>query len=241
LLAFPLRRRLPPRRARLDLRGGGSLVAPPGEPLIPLFDEIWIRRSYLPDTWPAVSRPTIVDIGANVGVFAVWAARVLDAGRLVAVEPSPDMAAALATNLARNNIDAEVLQLGLAGRRGSGQLYRRGAGAMDTLARRDVYGSAFRPHAMVELITLDDLFDRLGIESCDLLKLDCEGAEHEILAHAAHSTLARVDRIALEYHVGLADGDAESLETTLRGHGFDVRRFAPLDQEGGHMHAVRVG
>jgi hypothetical protein len=45
----------------------------------------------------------------------------------------------------------------------------------------------------------------------------------------------------LDYHEGVnANGPAE-LESFLRERGFAVTRFAPLDVEGGHLHAERLG
>jgi hypothetical protein len=42
----------------------------------------------------------------------------------------------------------------------------------------------------------------------DLLKLDVEGAEHEVLEDLMSSgSLARVERMAIEYHHHLAPGD----------------------------------
>src|SRR5829696_7537799 len=88
-LSYPLRRRLPRPENRLDLTTGESLVSPVGEPLLALFEEIWIRQSYLPAAWTPTPRPTVVDVGANVGVFSLWAIRRLGAARVVAIEPSP--------------------------------------------------------------------------------------------------------------------------------------------------------
>jgi FkbM family methyltransferase len=51
----------------------------------------------------------------------------------------------------------------------------------------------------VRSITLDDVFERHGIERCRLLKIDCEGSEHEILRST--QVLNRVDWIVGEFHI----------------------------------------
>ena len=49
------------------------------------------------------------------------------------------------------------------------------------------------------MVTLEELMDRCGIEAVDLLKLDCEGAEWDILP-AAEGVLPRVRQICMEFH-----------------------------------------
>ncbi|MDX6689288.1 MAG: hypothetical protein QOG15_745 [Solirubrobacteraceae bacterium] len=241
IVAYPVRRRIGARRGDLRLRDGTRLTAPPGEPLLTLYHEIWIADSYRPAGWTAVTRPTVVDIGANIGVFSVWAARRLGAFRIVALEPSPVMAKELLLNLARNRIQgACVLQVAVGGGRRDAVLYRRGAEVMNTLFQGDRYGSAFTAGHTVRVITLDDVFELYDIDCCDLLKLDCEGAEYEILYGCSARTLGRIRHLVLEYHEGLDAGGPDELESFLRERGFAVTRFAPLDIEGGHMHAERM-
>jgi FkbM family methyltransferase len=182
----------------------------------------------------------VVDIGANVGVFAVWAARRLRASRVVAIEPSARAVRTLMANLDRNGVPgASVLQVAAGRAAGEATLRRRGPGAMNTLFERDLYGSHFEPAEEVRIITLDGLFTMLAIDRCDLLKIDAEGSEYDILLGARDDTLAKVRHIVIEYHVGLNEHRPEELEAHLRDRGYAVTRFPPLDVEGGHMHASR--
>jgi len=239
-LVYPLLRRLPPRRNRVVLQGGEVLCSPADEQLVPLVEEIWVRQRYLPVDWRSAPGAVVVDIGANVGVFSVWAAHRLSAGRIVAVEPAAEAARFLLANLERNRVSGvSVLQAAVGGRSGDATLHRRGAGALTTLFERDFYGSRFHPAATVRVVTLDDLFALFGIGRCDLLKIDAEGAEYDILLAARPETLAKVRHIAIEYHVGLNEHRPEELESSLEQHGFAVMRFPPLDIEGGHLHASR--
>jgi hypothetical protein len=60
-----------------------------------------------------------------------------------------------------------------------------------------------------------------NIESIDLLKLDCEGAEWSILP-AAVELLPKVKQLCMEYHnAGLK---ADWLEQWLKQNGYNVRR-----------------
>jgi hypothetical protein len=72
--------------------------------------------------------------------------------------------------------------------------------------------------------------DTNRVARCDLLKLDCEGAEHEILRSASADTLRRIRRVAAEYHEGpqFAHSGRELLEL-LESASFRIDRFEPLD------------
>jgi FkbM family methyltransferase len=246
-LCYPIRRRLLRPENRIVLTSGDSLVSPVDEPLLALFDEIWVRQCYLPTAWtPAPGTgtypvgPVVVDVGANVGVFSLWAARCLSAEHVVAIEPSPRMAGALRANLERNDVEqVTVLEVALGGERRDGVLYRRGAEVMDTLFQQDNYGSHFESAGNVKIVTLEDVFAMFEIDRCDLLKLDCEGAEYEILFGVSDDTLARVRHIAAEYHVGLNEHEPGSLQRFLEDRGFAVTCFDPLDEESGYLHASR--
>ena len=240
IVLFPVRRRLRQPRNHVALRDGVSLVSPVDEPLLGLIEEIWADRCYLDDEPGATTGGDIVDIGAHVGVFSAWAAQRYPGSRIIAVEPSSRMCAALRRNVAANGFDAvTVMHAACGAAPGDVPLYSRGPEAMNSLYDKDNYGSAFRVLETVKVVTIDHIFHRFAIERCDLLKLDCEGAEYDILFNASISTLARVRRIAMEYHVGLSPGSADTLGEFLAGRGFTARWSPLLDEEGGYLHAVR--
>jgi FkbM family methyltransferase len=220
---------------------GSRLVAGPSEPLLSLFREVWIDDTYRPARFLASPSTTVVDIGANVGVFAVWAARRLGASRVVAVEPNPMSARALRVNLATNRIPgASVEEAAVAREEGSATLYRRSAGNdRCTLYQQDAYGSDFEPVGTVRTVTLDGVFRTHEVGTCDVLKLDCEGAEYDILAATSAPVFARIRHIVAEWHVGLNGHQPDELRDLLRAHGFDVVRFTTTDIEGGMLHASR--
>lgn len=53
---------------------------------------------------------------------------------------------------------------------------------------------------IVEVVTLTALFAEYDLNCIDLLKLDCEGAEYDILLGAPAEILARVANVLCEFH-----------------------------------------
>jgi hypothetical protein len=53
----------------------------------------------------------------------------------------------------------------------------------------------------VDCLTLEDIFKKHRLKKLDLLKLDCEGAEYEILYETPAEILAKIKEIRLEYHL----------------------------------------
>jgi hypothetical protein len=64
------------------------------------------------------------------------------------------------------------------------------------LAKEVESGAPLRDFVDVPTVTLEDV---VGC-GCDLLKLDCEGAEFEALLHADDDTLRRAQRLFVEFH-----------------------------------------
>lgn len=241
VVLYPARRRGRRPHNRLDVKGAGTLVSPVEEPLLTMFHETWVDGRYRPPGWTARPGGVVVDVGACVGVFTLWAARRAGAGRIIAIEPTPSLAQALADNVVRNRLESvTVREAALGGCHRRATIFRRGEQAMNTLFRTDTFNSDFVPVAEVEVLTLDEIFDQCAIDACELLKLDCEGAEYEILAGASTGTLRKVRAIVAEYHVGLNAGDPGSLGKTLEHAGFSVTIYPMIDEEGGHLHAVRA-
>lgn len=239
ILLFPLRQRLSSQN-RIDLKGGVSITAPVNEPLLTMFHEIWVDRCYAPGSLAVASGDAIVDLGANVGVFALWAATTYPGATVISLEPSPRMCTFLQRNIAASGVsNVMILQCACGGVRREAILYRRGPEAMNSLYSTDNYGSRFCPLVRTEVLTLGDVFARFGVSRCALLKLDCEGAEYEILFGAEDGTLGRVERIVMEYHVGLNEHTPDRLAGFLESSGFEVDVFRIRDEEGGHLHARR--
>lgn len=158
----------------------------------------------------------VIDGGANVGAFAILAARA--GAEVIAYEPHPPTFAALEGNTA--GLAVRCVRAALVGTApADGTVaFAAGVGA-DTQGRVGGAGPT-------EAVPAVALADAIG-DGCDLLKLDCEGAEFELLGATPVAILRRARRIACEVHGWV--GEPALLEERLRTAGYAVARVDKHD------------
>ncbi|SFG20623.1 methyltransferase, FkbM family [Novosphingobium sp. CF614] len=168
----------------------------------------------------ALLRPgdTVVDAGANIGAFSVFAARLIGpGGHLIAIEMMPRTAVRLRANLARNGLTADIVEAALAASPGLTvtAAIDPAKGGQATLALAHTLD---RPETLsMTTRTLDEVLS--GVGRIALLKLDIEGAELDALA-GARATLARTDAIIFEQL-----DDAGAIVAAVSRAGFAVRQL----------------
>ena len=75
----------------------------------------------------------------------------------------------------------------------------------------------------VKSISLEKIFGRNNIDFCKVLKLDCEGAEYEIIDSLPKEYFNRIKNIIIEYHY--ADSKPElvrELISKIKNEGFQI-------------------
>lgn len=118
----------------------------------------------------AKSADTIVDVGANTGVFALAAKAVKPSARVVAIEPAKRVADKLRRNVEINGFNIEVLECAASDRNGHAPLHdfpceHEYSASLETTMEGTVA-------VEVEVRRLDDMLDQL-----DLVKIDVERHE----------------------------------------------------------------
>jgi len=139
---------------------------------------------------------TAFDVGANIGFHTVALARgVGSTGRVLAVEPVPDNAAALRANLARNGLaNVQVFEVAAGATRGEIELELTRDPAFVS-AHGAVGGGPAGRRLRVPLEPIDRLWESAGSPAVRVMKIDTEGAEPEGLQGA--EKLLRACRPAL--------------------------------------------
>lgn len=185
-------------------------------------------------------RPTdvVVDVGANIGAFTVPAATAAYRGRVIAVEPDADNFRLLTANVRRNGCrNVAAVRQAVAGQTGRVRL------TVDRNSSGHRIGPADEAGATVPAVRLSDLLDAHQVDRCDFLKLDCEGAEFDILESMPPADFDRIRRIALEYHADVEQKRERAAELIRRlcERGFRIDWYTDVVGEPvGHLFATRV-
>src|SRR5690606_9273088 len=138
----------------------------------------------------------ILDLGANIGLFSLYAAQF--AKKIVAVEPASSIYEYLS-----KNVDSEhtiyPVQAAIGAENGSLELF----GSDDNLTMFSAHkvGIHNEKSEKVKMIGLQTLLDLFSLTHVDFMKLDIEGSEFEVLASDEFLKAApKIDCIMGEIH-----------------------------------------
>ena len=217
-------------------RSGAKLRIRKGVDHVPII-EIFLKHDYgkIPDN------SVIVDFGANIGAFVVYAAKTARNTRVYAYEPMPQYFEQLQENVAVNGLEGNAVkcfQYAVAGAASDQELYITGEGVFfpTLVAPDDVAATAVKVHCT----TLQEILETNGLEKIDLLKIDIEGAEYDVLYNTPPEILAKVSEIRMEYHnIDGETSNVTSLARFLKERGYEVNHEEPNASNNGNLWAKR--
>lgn len=167
---------------------------------------------------------TVLDIGANLGVYALYFARCVgQMGRVFAFEPVPTTFARLKEHIALNNAaNIFPVPFALSDREGSMKMW------VDEIqhAGSSFYVRSAESELLEVPVTTVDLFvQREGIKRVDAIKIDVEGAELAVI-RGADRTLRRDKPLLMveinEATLTAAGTTPEELFATIVDYGYDA-------------------
>lgn len=194
-------------------------------------NEVYIRKSYTPIGFEIKAGDTIVDIGAYIGAFSTYAA--LNGAKVYSYEPSPKDYKLLRENIKLNNLkNVKTYKKAVCGDSRRAKLYlNEKIPQLDNMFRKNMGKSI-----VVECTTLKNIITLTG--PIDLLKIDCEGAEYDIMFKTPKKYLKMIKKIAMEYHEGIVPFKKEDLKKFLEFNGFEVT-IRPINNTSGLIYAIR--
>jgi FkbM family methyltransferase len=142
--------------------------------------------------------PSIVDLGANIGLATLWFKRHYPHARIVALEPDPAIFACLERNVRGNGFsDVELVDRAAWDADTELTFFPDGAdgghaGERESMSESSAAGRSVK----VKALAIDRF---LGARPIDFLKMDIEGAEDVVVA-ACRPLLRRVGCVFIEYH-----------------------------------------
>jgi amino acid adenylation domain-containing protein/FkbM family methyltransferase len=200
-----------------------------------LFDEIFVKRSYLQHGIRLPERDCVIDVGANIGLFSLFVHHARPELPVYAFEPARPVFDILRSNAEPHGGAIRVFNCGLADREKTEDFtyypfYSTQSG-LTSLAdpeedaevirtvlrnageRLDVEAEAFGLGFEAERLEsrferLSDILRREGIERVGLLKIDVQRAELEVLAGIDESDWPRIAQVVVEVHDQLGARDS---------------------------------
>jgi len=182
----------------------------------------------------------VMDVGAGVGDYTLFAAQAGRNVQVFAFEPFPGSFELLQENIQLNKTsNVQTFAEAVDAVSGKALLDLSGGEPLQFQSRLEQNGSG-RKSLQVRVSSLAEILPRLGLEAVDLLKLDCEGAEYSILMKSPPALLNQVKRIVMEYHDGVLQYNHDDLARFLNEQGYDVEIFPnPVHGNLGYLRAAR--
>lgn len=180
------------------------------------------------------AKDVVVDIGAHWGAFTSLAARQATQGQVFAFEPHPDNVQQLERVCALNNLcNVKTFPIAVSGIGGTRDLFVSANSSQHSLAE----GPFSTRHTIkIPTMTLDQVLDETG--HIDFLKMDCEGAETEIILNASERALTSISKIAMEVHHSQRAKPMRLLLKRLSSH-FTILAIQYRTPELGYLYAIR--
>jgi FkbM family methyltransferase len=191
---------------------------------------------------------TVIDVGANAGVYTFSAAtRVGAEGKVIAIEPFPACVGYLQETCRVNQLDwVRVYGAAASDHAGSIRLSIHGASELNEVIAEDV---EVAPGQAVEVpcLTLDGLIETEQLATVDLLKLDAEGHEINVL-HGAKRLLREYSPIILYENIAGSQGNNIEVAEFLEEQGYQLNVYQPylkqlialnsLEELSGHLNII---
>lgn len=203
------------------------------------YNENIVNHVYLQPEISLQEGDTVIDAGANIGIFDLYLLQHYKDITLYSIEPMPDTFDVLEKNLTpyqshnlklfnkalgdrTETIESMIFYPNLTG---NSTFHPETKMLQQKELRKIISDDEFeffykQTHIEVPVTTLSDIIAHEGIERIDLLKIDTEGSELDIFEGITGEDWSKIRQIAMEVH-----GVKETLEkniSILESHGFHV-------------------
>lgn len=194
--------RLPNREIDVTTRSGTTLTAPLVHNIGAVYTaiDVFAFGAYECD-WDLEEAPVVIDIGANIGAWVLRLAEVRPRVTGICYEPDPAAASYLTRNLQMNGLAerVEIRPEAVSDRTGTASLFQAEPGDGTSSLHPVSHTVPFERQARVRTLAFSEAVEQARGD-VSLVKMDCEGAEYDIVAGSPPGAWDRVKRIVVEYH-----------------------------------------
>jgi FkbM family methyltransferase len=237
ILALPLVFFSRQNRSAYELMGECRMVISGQEvriihPDVRFIEEILLNKCYTPDSSFEIQDDSIViDAGANVGIYTIYAGTRARHGKVIAIEPEMRNFTFLRENISANGFsNVELENSALAESDGEARLHLSRAGSHSIMPQ-----DSLDDFQVCESVSVDTILKRYSLNHVDILKLDIEGTEFSVLESTPW--IKGVGKIVMEIHSRY--GRPQTIVDTLSYAGFQTRLLPSVDSGTYYLHAKR--
>ena len=165
---------------------------------------------------------TVVDIGSNIGYYAILEAKILgENGTVICIEPVRRNFQALLKNIELNNVDnAEAIKVALSDKRGLAKMIVASGSNWARLLDDKDYSAPQTEN--VRVTTLDNIFS--NNRKIDLIRMDVEGHEYRVIKGGLHIIKKHLPSFLIEVHPNLlGKHELQNLLSIFRDLGYTIK------------------
>ncbi|MET0621401.1 MAG: amino acid adenylation domain-containing protein, partial [Pyrinomonadaceae bacterium] len=160
-----------------------------------LFHEIFERRGYFAHGVTLAAGDCVFDVGANVGMFALYVGRTCPDVKLYCFEPMPEVFQLLRANAELYGLNAGLFECGLSNEEGdAASAYIAGRDEIDAPHETRPEGERVKCRRR----TISEVMREEGVERIDLLKIEAEKSEFDVLAGIEEQDWPKVRQVVIE-------------------------------------------
>jgi FkbM family methyltransferase len=196
---------------------------------------VWLIEEYKRSNFEINSHDVVIDVGAHIGLFTLYASQFCNEGTIYSFEPVKENYKLLLENIKLNNLNlVRSFNLAVSNSNVPIKLY------LDNDESGHSMFSQSSDSIMTNSISLQKVFDDNQIKRCNFLKLDCEGAEYEIIKNLPSEYFEKIDKIVIEYHMANSQPELlDELKEILVNQKFHIET-KPLFPDIGFLYAKKL-
>jgi len=166
---------------------------------------VWLIQEYFAPGFEINKNDVVIDVGGHIGLFSIYASQFCTDGKIFSYEPIKENFHLLTKNIELNRLQ-NVYPFNTA--------VSKSVDDITIYLNDDEAGHSMfletANYRKAKSTTLPEIFSDNNIDKCNFLKLDCEGAEYEIIETTPSKYFDKIDKMIIEYH--MADTNPQLLE-----------------------------
>lgn len=199
---------------------------------IAFFEIFFLNTNFPSKSFLIQESDTVIDVGAHVGYFTLYAARLATTGRIFSFEPNKESFHLLEENIKLNNFtNVNAVNSGVSDKTGKAELFL----SKDSSIGNSMYLKDSTEKETIQVMSLSDIIKNYNIDFINFLKLDCEGAEFDIILNLPLEIFKKIHKISAEVHPYLVHKKINDFTNFVIKNRFNVQTHSINVKENLHM------